>query len=890
MFIRGSVFKTLSFVSGCVLSLSAVPVCAVSVPDNLPEEFRSLWQGQEEMVEVKLYERSLGLFKVSVTPDGITVLEPERLLESAGTNEKYRAELLSLLGAPLSRNGNRSCQGGSDSGSSGCNFIQTDRLAVVFDDSESVLYLFLGRDVIKENSGDERYWHPTPEVKRAFLHRQTLNFAENKDSRTLSVNGAGATGVTENSYAVVDWLLNWQQYDQNTSTSPETAINSLYWRYDIARRYYFQTGRMDNTDLARTEGGNFSFSLLPLPRIEGARAGTTQTYLRQRNTEVATPVTLMLTRFSRVEAWRNNQLLGTWYLDAGVQQLNTRSLPEGSYLLDLRIYEQDTLVRTEQYPFSKSGMTEGDLQWDTFIQGGKITDDTGENDNNQKPDNAVTAGFRIPLGRSLSFMQGISLLDSNGYYESTIKWNGSLFEAPLGLSLSRLWGAYGTRGSSETLTWSPGVSLSFYHYQSEVNNCGSNQETAWSGCNETYNASLSLPLSGWSAMVGYSDSRNKSFWRSYSPADEVKSVHPWEVQQGRTRTWQINASRSFLYEGISLMSSLGVYRSQSDGRSQQYDNGLFINFSLSQNSPSSRNVSRNLRGGYNLRRNKQGGDSDEVWMDAQWSQQTESARRELAAHLSGSSYGSEAVVRGQNNNRFGDLNGSLSVSKEKNNGTVRHGISLTYDSSFAVNRDGFFWGGSASGITNLAGSTVTVNGADSNIPLVALRGGGYGWQSLGGGQKTLLPLNALTPADVYVEEVDKGQINVQISGGGESQVFLLPGYIYARSISAKTSLTWTGRALDEHDTPLADALILNTGRDTVSGDGGFSVEMNTGDRFIYLLKDNRLYSCPMVSRQKKNSLVLLGEISCQQTEKESLPENIVKRSEVSGLLASKGDN
>ncbi|ENB17127.1 CFA/I fimbrial subunit C domain protein, partial [Escherichia coli BCE011_MS-01] len=39
----------------------------------------------------------------------------------------------------------------------------------------------------------------------------------------------------------------------------------------------------------------------------------------------------MLTNFSRVEAFRNDQLLGVWYLDSGVNELDTARLPYGSY-------------------------------------------------------------------------------------------------------------------------------------------------------------------------------------------------------------------------------------------------------------------------------------------------------------------------------------------------------------------------------------------------------------------------------------------------------------------------------------------------------------------------------------------------------------------------------
>lgn len=68
-------------------------------------------------------------------------------------------------------------------------------------------------------------------------------------------------------------------------------------------------------------------------RAEGVRVGTTEAYMRQPGMASATPVSLMLSQFSRVEAYRNGQLLKTYFLDAGVQNLDTRGCLTASILL-----------------------------------------------------------------------------------------------------------------------------------------------------------------------------------------------------------------------------------------------------------------------------------------------------------------------------------------------------------------------------------------------------------------------------------------------------------------------------------------------------------------------------------------------------------------------------
>ncbi|WP_198290296.1 TcfC E-set like domain-containing protein, partial [Escherichia coli] len=161
------------------------------------------------------------------------------------------------------------------------------------------------------------------------------------------------------------------------------------------------------TDLSQSSGGNFNFDLLPVPDIYGMRAGTTQSYIKNTGKSVASPVTIMLTHFSRVEAYRNGQLLGVWYLDAGISELDTERLPDGNYDLKLKIFEQEQLVREEIVPFNKSGSSIGDTHWDVFVQAGDIINDNGryvEKQKNHK--SAINSGLRLPLTRNLAVQLG----------------------------------------------------------------------------------------------------------------------------------------------------------------------------------------------------------------------------------------------------------------------------------------------------------------------------------------------------------------------------------------------------------------------------------------------------------------------------------------------------
>lgn len=65
---------------------------------------------------------------------------------------------------------------------------------------------------------------------------------------------------------------------------------------------------MDNRTLFNAQGGNFTFNFLPLGAIDGMRIGSTLSYLNQAQSQQGTPVMVLLSRNSRVDAYRNEQL------------------------------------------------------------------------------------------------------------------------------------------------------------------------------------------------------------------------------------------------------------------------------------------------------------------------------------------------------------------------------------------------------------------------------------------------------------------------------------------------------------------------------------------------------------------------------------------------------
>ncbi|MCF2182815.1 TcfC E-set like domain-containing protein [Escherichia coli] len=857
------------------LSLGA-PEALNVIPNAVPKEFRTLWAGQDEIVEVYFYGSSLGMFRIQSMPDSIRFYEPIKIVDKLNVKPEIREKVQRLLSTPLSRNGNLSCPKGTLDNEKGCGFIRTDGAAVIFNENDETLNLFVNRNFLLSTANNENQFRETTEGDNAFIHSQSLNVSDNRQYQSLFASGIGTLGITQDSYVTADWQFSYLRNkgkQNDTMDLRDTSIRNIYYRYDIARRYYIQSGRMDSTELFKNSGGNFSFSLLPVPSIDGMRIGTTQSYLRPRNSATATPVTVLLSHFSRIEAYRDNQLIGTFYLDSGIKELDTQMFPEGSYTLDLRFFEGNHLVRTERLPFSKWNGLTGSSLWNFFLQGGKINSETSTTAMKKNKDLLLT-GIRFPLGNSSIFQQGIAFLSNKQYAESSLDWGGAIWDGSFNARIAWLWGSDNVTGNSENISYNDGFSLSFYHQQQRgsVYNSERSDYLNWTGNNETYSVLFSVPLFSWQTSLGYNYNINNSnvYSYCYNNCDQYNPV--WQIYHGKSRTWQINISRSFLWDKWSLMPSLGIHNShQETSFTSQTDRGIYFTLTMSRNDTIAHSSQRNITAGYSMNHSSTGGSQNNIYVASQWVRDTDLQHQELETRINGRDDNYEGMIRARMNNRFGDLNGSLSVSRNKSFGNDRS-FTLLYDSSLALNHQGLTWGGNASGIENLAGDIITVDAEPQGIPLVQIRG--EQTLALDGGQRSLIPVTALTETELNLNEIVTGQMNVHLSQTQNRKQFLVPGHVYSHTIKARTSWTYTGRALDSLGKPLSNAAVLNIGSVRLDSDGGFSFEHDRKDNAIYVLKDKMIYRCPVKATPRNDALIFLGTMICEKSSENNLPSYI----------------
>ncbi|MBW7983877.1 TcfC E-set like domain-containing protein [Enterobacillus tribolii] len=871
--------------------LALLILASLDAQARVPKGFEALTQGVEERVEVVLAGKNIGLFDATVNLDTVTFADPSAVLTAlelpvVQNSADYQA-ILKALSAPLARNGEKAC-GSVSFASAGCGYLKTDNVAAIYDGEEASVTLFLRGDWMPVSGQSALYLQADKnDVENALIHQQDLNVLTQEDYSSLFLQSSDALGITENSYIGADWSLAATKNDDNSDNS--TDISNLYYRYDLDRRYYLQLGRMDNRTLFSTRGGNFSFSFLPLGAIDGARVGSTLSYVNRDRASQGSPVMVLLSRNSRVDAYRNNQLLGTFYLPAGNQMLDTTQFPDGSYTISLNIYESNQLARVETAAFTKSGgMDDGRMHW--FLQGGKISD----NDDHGGDGNAYQAGVRVPLFRSLSLTAGGAIADDVRSVEGGVEIMPDFGKAGSpDLTVNVYHNDDGGRGDSQQLQWSaPGLpSLSLYRYSSNGEQCdvGNSSDTSsytQLGCYENMNASLSAVFYGWNSTLSFIRTENHtniSTWQSSNTF--ANNVLNQTTDNAVSRTWQLSASRAWNAGAWLVNGTFGAF-TRDDGGYDGRDNGLYLSLSFyltPRQDSGYRSQSSRLSVDY---RDSKNTDSQTAYRASHSWYWDEKDHKELSVEAGGiNSDTLDAVLNGRYEGRYGNLSATLSDSYDNRDNSHNSAFSGAYSSSFAVSRHGVSWGG-AGGSEPSAAVLVNVEDAgddeQKSAAVLDARISGSRTVTLGAGSSALFPLMAYEPGRIDISDsrlVSQGATTAVLTGAGNSSVMLLPGKVRVKTVAAEQRYGYVGRLLLPAGARTRPVIGLNSRMLLLAEDGGFTAQLPGRADNLYLAAGSQYFQCPLTVKKRRAVVRYVGEVTCQPITEERLPQ-VVREKEL----------
>lgn len=869
-----------------IACVCAMLVCEFSSPmlacANVPEEFVALVHGAEERIEIRHFGRALGLYRVHVSPSAVRIEEPERLmraLDGIAEVEQYGDAIEEALSTTMPRNGNLVCA----SQSSGCSHIETQSAAVIFDESNGVLNLFLSPTWLKAQAQDSRFHEISASTESALIHNQIVNVSAGKHYRSLSVSGSAALGISEKSFVGGNWDFSHTGYLYGARN--EFRLRDLYYRRDWGAKHYSQVGRMDSRNLASRLGGNFGFSMLPTSTIDGVRVGTTLAYVNAKAAAQGVPVTVLLSRDARVDAYRGNELLGSFYLRSGINTLDTSYFPEGAYLVTLRIFEDGVQVRTQSTPFSKRGGVGDDtVQW--FAQAGRPV----ESFNATGAALEAAAGVRVPLPGAVSLTSGVATQRSKLFSETSATWSHTFPVGVLSLSGAFFFGTDGTRGNTQSLSFSRGASWSVYRYQVRSGQPRGNAAYRTVGSYDTITASVSMPLGNWSAMFGYTF--NKSVGRAYNP-DPIND-QPWYVQSRRTsesrisRAMQLAISRSDTWRGVNFSSRVGAFVRNDAARGG--DRGFYVGLSMSRAKTASApgDASSYTSGGTDVRSSR--GQSDVNYNASQnwaWDGNT---YREVGVDVSGTGTSStSARLSGRSSgSKYGNVTAAVSNSFLREHGSAPS-VTGSYVSSMAVGSQGLVWGGAGSQSEPMAGVMVGVapsdeaRGAAAEVDLPGLRQGNVSY-----GERRFAPVPAFSPLSFEVRDATaleaQSAASSVVEGLGRRELFMIPGRMLTHNVESKSVYTYVGQALSPDGFPLSDSVILNAPTPPLDEAGGFVAEFDRKETEMYLADGRDVLRCPLAVKDQRDVLMLVGAVQCEITDLQDLPDEISKQARVKRVL------
>jgi len=886
------------FACSVLFFLCTTPI--VIAAEKIPDEFKFLDQTQQLLLDISVPGKKIGLFLADVDAETVTIEKPQALINliplSSTLSIAERQKVLAELSAPHKRNSQLACEGGIQV--NGCGYVKTETVAYIYDDANQALSIFFNQKWLdlKNLHKQPLYFQQSADLQNALIHRQTINYAANSDYKNLSVSSVGALGIGEHGYLGMAWrYLGAESSQQHFS---ETYLDQLYYRYDIGNRYYLQAGRMDQRNLSSKLGGAFGFSLLPIGTMDGLRLGSTEAYVNQAAKSQGTPVNLILTAPSRVDVYRGNQLLGTHYVQGGLQNISTEEYPDGSYLLTLKVFENGQLLRTETQPFSKSVAgtdRAGDFQW--FVQTGAAEDQTHQNNGtgqNKKIPSALV-GARLNTGFNTATTLGIEQVRDARYAESKFEWNLPTRFGNLNTTANFFYGSDGSRGDTQQIYWSDGFSASVYRYNVSSPSCETDN---YLSCYQSINATAGTYLLGWNTTLGYTVSKTQNRpSRVVRWQDSENQVEQYNGRYGNeyglplnafsNRSVQLNFSRSFVRNNWIYNPSISLYQSQNG---QVRDNGMTLSLTISRRTPATNSGRTDFQSAQATLRQSKQQPNQENYQFSHVSSWDDSGYREVGANITTDNESQRGInLNGRAETGIGRFSGTIS----QNQGVAQKqtDISGQYSSSFAVAPHVFVWGSDNGGSDPLGGVVFEAQvkgGNDVDSQAVAdIQMPGSSKTTLHTGEKAFVPIEGFQNIQSHIEDSSTRTgdgISSLEQGSSDQSWFMQPGKLGIRKLTANIQYTYFGQLLVNGKNLLAGGIILNATVPNINEDGSFIAEFNGQPKEIYIAKEHVLYQCTVKVMKTVNGLRQLGATECKMITEKEMPAEIKSSPRVAKVL------
>ncbi len=394
-----------SVIGLCLLNALASPVYAQSADEERPlfrikpeppPGFEELSAKQTTEADVFYGGRYLISAFVEYDLHTVRIVDPLPIVEAI-PNLKNPEALAAELTGPRPTNAGRICNARLRQD---CGSLSPEVIDVIFDDSNFRMDVFLSPDELLVHHIERERYLPPANGDSSTLHnlRLSLSGTSNDGRYNLSSESFFAQG--------------------------ESRVRARYGLSDDGASLYELTWQRDDEDIEyevgsfRTIGRNLSFtSDLDVLGMRVATSTKRRTDLDQAS---GTPLFVFLPERSRVDVFRNDELIDSRFYDAGNQQIDTSGFPEGAYTVELRITGSSGNERRDSQFFVRNESMPPPGENHAYLEIGGVMNTLDKRVPELEGEQWIRAGFSSRLRQNLSMDNEIAVAGDSGILQSGI--------------------------------------------------------------------------------------------------------------------------------------------------------------------------------------------------------------------------------------------------------------------------------------------------------------------------------------------------------------------------------------------------------------------------------------------------------------------------------------
>ena len=297
---------------------------------GIPSGFDELTRRREVLVDLYFGGEMIGAARAVVHPGYLRFEDPAKIL-SLVPNLNSSTEVSQVLAGDLPTNAGLVCPEGT---SSGCGELSPPVAGIIFDEYHFRVDLFVNPRWLRVVRPQPSLYLPAPAAALSLTSSSGL---------ALSGSSGEAPVYNVQNRTIIGFGRARFRSDFSYSSTAGLVADTL-------------VGEID------TPGFRYSAGLFWAPgidltgqrRILGAGFGTQFDTRTDREALQGTPLVLFLSEPARVDILIDGRLVTSSRYDAGNNLLDTSTLPDGSYLVDLRIHQANGQVRDERRFFAKN--------------------------------------------------------------------------------------------------------------------------------------------------------------------------------------------------------------------------------------------------------------------------------------------------------------------------------------------------------------------------------------------------------------------------------------------------------------------------------------------------------------------------------------------------------